>query len=568
MTDITASIVAKMRHPVLVLDRDLTVALTNPAFRTLFRVSEEQCAGHPLAELGNGQWNIPALLAKLAEVRDTRAEVTGFRVEHDFPSIGPRTALVNARYLEEDPGPNRILIAIEDITERERTRFELEGQKEFADKIVDASRDALLILHWDLRVHSANQTFYDTFRVDPAETEGRLVYELGHGQWDIPRLRELLEDVLPENNTFDDFEVAHDFPGIGQKTMLLNARRIDHMQLILLAIEDVTERERSIEALRASEERLRKVLETEAVGVLFFDGSGTVTGANDAFLEMTGYTRADVESGALSWRSMTPEDWMPETEAQRSRLAETGRIAPFEKQYIQKDGTRRWMMVAGRDLGDGTVCQYMIDIDARKQAETERELLARELSHRVKNTLAVVQSLAKMTNGRLRTIEEYREAFLGRLDALARSHSLLLEDHWRSTDLRSLVELTVSAFKVDHPEMIVVEGDSVMLTAKQAMGLGLVLHELGTNAVKHGALSVRNGHLRIAWWIEDADGGQVHLTWREREGPPVSPPDAGGFGTEMIQQTCSYELDGEARLDFAPEGLACAIAFPLEQPGS
>lgn len=248
------------------------------------------------------------------------------------------------------------------------------------------------------------------------------------------------------------------------------------------------------------------------------------------------------------------------------KLADTGRIGPFEKEFLLRDGTRCWMMVVGRDLGDGNVVEYVIDIDDRKQAEIERELLARELSHRVKNTLAVVQSLARMTNGRLRTIEEYREVFLGRLDALARSHSLLLEDHWRSTELSSLVDLTVNAFKVDHPEMIVVEGDSVMLTAKQAMGLGLVLHELGTNAVKHGALSVQAGRLRIAWWIEETEGNLVHLTWRERDGPPVSPPDTRGFGMEMIEQTVSYELDGGARLDFAPEGVGCEITFPLEQP--
>lgn len=129
MTDITASIVTTMRHPVLILDRELRVVLTNPAFRTLFRVSGEQYAGRPLAELGNGQWDMPALLRSLGEVRDGRAEITDFRVDHDFERIGRRAMLLNARCFEGDPGPERrVLVAIEDVTERERDRFKLEAR--------------------------------------------------------------------------------------------------------------------------------------------------------------------------------------------------------------------------------------------------------------------------------------------------------------------------------------------------------------------------------------------------------------------------------------------------------
>ncbi len=131
---------------------------------------------------------------------------------------------LNARRLRREGGTDRILLAISDETEREDLLFELEGRKEFAEKLIDSVREGLLILDWDLRVHSANKSFYEMFRVDPAETEGRPVYEIGNGQWDIPALRALLEDVLPENNTFDDFEVEHEFEHIGRRVMLLNAR--------------------------------------------------------------------------------------------------------------------------------------------------------------------------------------------------------------------------------------------------------------------------------------------------------------------------------------------------------
>lgn len=121
----------------------------------------------------------------------------------------------------------------------------LEDDKDLAQKIVDTVREPMLVLDVDLRVHSANNSFYRNFQVEPGETVGRLVYDLGNGQWDIAALRELLENVLPHNHFFNDFEVQHDFENLGHRAMLLNARRVDHLQLILLAIEDVTERSRA-----------------------------------------------------------------------------------------------------------------------------------------------------------------------------------------------------------------------------------------------------------------------------------------------------------------------------------
>ena len=139
------------------------------------------------------------------------------------------------------------------------TREELRAAKEYAEMIVDAVREALLVMDLDLRVQSANQSFYDKFQVSPEETGGRLVYELGNGQWDIPELRELLEDILPENKVVDDFEVKQEFEHLGERTMLLNARQMDEHELILLAIEDVTERRNT----RRELERLNETLEKE-----------------------------------------------------------------------------------------------------------------------------------------------------------------------------------------------------------------------------------------------------------------------------------------------------------------
>ena len=132
---------------------------------------------------------------------------------------------------------------------------------------------------------------------------------------------------------------------------------------------DMTERHRFEQALRDSEERLRRVLETDAVGVLFFDGTGTLVQANEVFLKMTGYTREQVSSRKLTWRTMTPPEYVEASEAQMERFAQTGRIGPYEKEYFLADGSRRWMLFAGRDLGDGTIAEYCVDISDRKRAE-------------------------------------------------------------------------------------------------------------------------------------------------------------------------------------------------------
>src|SRR5207245_10602103 len=149
-----------------------------------------------------------------------------------------------------------------------------------------------------------------------------------------------------------------------------------------------------------SEIRLRQVLETSTVGVLFLDADGTVIDTNKAFQYMTGYSQAEIDARELNWRKMTPPEWISFSQEQFDKLQRTGLLGPYEKEYQRKNGSRCWMLFAGRKLDDGTIAEYCIDISGRKRAEQERELLASELSHRVKNTLAVVEVLASQTTAK------------------------------------------------------------------------------------------------------------------------------------------------------------------------
>src|SRR6186713_194940 len=168
--------------------------------------------------------------------------------------------LLNGRKLRAGQHGELLVLAMEDVTQRRRSEADLKAIETYAQNIVDTVRAPLLILDATLRVRSANRAFYQTFQVTPGETEGHLIYELGNGQWDIPDLRTLLEDIVPKSSFFDDFELAHTFPTIGRRVMVLNARKLQagsHGELLVLAMGDVTER-------RRVEEEVAKAREAEA----------------------------------------------------------------------------------------------------------------------------------------------------------------------------------------------------------------------------------------------------------------------------------------------------------------
>jgi signal transduction histidine kinase/DNA-binding response OmpR family regulator len=241
-------IVDTVREPLLMLDTALRVRSANSAFYKTFGVTCEETENLPIYELGNGQWNIPALRTLLEEVMSTGSVFNDFELEHTFPLIGQRVMVLNARKLRPGSHADRLVLAIEDVTERRATQASLRAIESYAQDIVDTVRKPLLILDPALRVRSGNRAFYDTFAVSAAETEGRLIYELGNGQWNVPALRTLLEEIIPRSSVFNDFELEHDFPAIGRRVMLLNARKLkagDHDELLVLAVEDVTERRRT-----------------------------------------------------------------------------------------------------------------------------------------------------------------------------------------------------------------------------------------------------------------------------------------------------------------------------------
>src|SRR5688572_22711125 len=250
-------IVDTVREPLLMLDTNLRVQSANRAFYETFHVSAAETENQLIYQLGNGQWDIPDLRTLLEDVIPTSSVFNDFELEHTFPIIGRRVMLLNGRKLRAGSHSAIIVLAMEDVTERRRSEADLRAIETYAQDIVDTVREPLLILDTTLRVQSGNRAFYQTFKVSPDETENRLIYELGNGQWDIPALRTLLEDIVPKSSVFNDFELEHDFPALGRRVMLLNARKLQaghHGELLVLAMEDVTERRRAEEEVAKAKE--------------------------------------------------------------------------------------------------------------------------------------------------------------------------------------------------------------------------------------------------------------------------------------------------------------------------
>ena len=201
-----------------------------------------------------------------------------------------------------------------------------------------------------------------------------------------------------------------------------------------------------------------------------------------------------------------------------------------------------------------------IDITDLKQAEERRTLLIREVDHRARNALAVVQSIVRLTKAK--TIDNYVRAVEGRIRALSTAHVLLSESRWEGADLSGLVDEELAPYKTGEAERIFVEGPAVFLQPSTAQILALVLHELATNAAKYGALSNTSGSVQLSWRL---DNGDLHLEWQETGGPSVADPASRGYGTKVITESVERQLDGTATFDWRPGGLCFAMSTPFTQ---
>src|SRR6186713_83867 len=341
--------------------------------------------------------------------------------------------LLNGRKLRAGQHGELLVLAMEDVTQRRRSEADLKAIETYAQNIVDTVREPLLILDATLRVRSANRAFYQTFHVTPGETEGRLIYELGNGQWDIPDLRTLLEDIVPTSSVFDDFELEHTFPAIGRRVMLLNARKLaagHHGELLVLAMEDVTARKRAEEALLEAGALQSAIFNSENFSSIATDEKGVIQIFNVGAERMLGYGASDVMNKITPAEISDPQELIARAEALSLELgtlitpgfealvfkASRGIEDIYELTYIRKDGSRFPAVVSVTALRDeqNAIIGYLLigtDNTARKQAE-EALLKAGALQSAIFNS-ANFSSIATDAKGVIQIFNVGAERMLG-----------------------------------------------------------------------------------------------------------------------------------------------------------
>jgi PAS domain S-box-containing protein len=340
-------------------------------------------------------------------------------------------------------------------------------------------------------------------------------------------------------------------------------------------MQDITVSRRVEEAWRESLQRLAATYAHAAIGITEVDEDGRLLRVNETTCAITGYSRDELLQTSIF--DITHPDDLEWDRANHYQQA-TGKADSYvlEKRLIRKDGRVIWVDVRSSTVRDAAGrflygIRVVHDITHRKEAEQRQKLLLDELNHRVKNTLATVQSLATQTLRGAGSPEQFRRTFEARLVALSKTHDLLTTHSWQGAALDAVVSQQLNPYAAD-PSRLVVEGDPVALTPRAALALSMVLHELTTNAAKYGALSTPAGRLEVRWRIERREEGAgwpdcVKLTWHESGGPAVTPPERRGFGSRLIERSTT-ELDGEAQLEFAPAGLRYSVTVPLTPANS
>jgi len=493
-----------------------------------------------------------------------RGGTLAIRLEHNNKVYGLLVTSVPAAFagdeeehslLQEVAGD--IAFALHDMEleeARQRAERAVAEARAYAEGIVETVREPLVVLDAELRVISANPSFYRTFKITPEESEGRLIYELDNRQWDIAGLRELLEQILPQNTKFDDFEVEHDFPAIGRKVMLLNARRIyreaNKTQMILLAIEDITKRKQAEEALRESEDKYRTIFETTGTATVIIEEDTTISLANSEFEKLSGYSKEELEC-KKSWTEFVAKDDLERMkEYHRLRRIDPD-AAPkqYEFRFIDRKGNVKDILLT-TDIIPETKKSVasLLDITRRKEAEKKaREIetlkeidrlrsgLLANVSHELRTPLTSIKGFAStLLDPEVKWSEEEQRDFLQTIDQESDRLIRLI------SDLLDMSRLEASALKLErakyqvskildsindgltklteHHQLKVIVPAELPPVSVDQMRIGQVLTNLVENATK---FSPQGSEITIEAKLESA-GGQIIVSVADR-GQGIAP---------------------------------------------
>jgi PAS domain S-box-containing protein len=333
--------------------------------------------------------------------------------------------------------------------------------------------------------------------------------------------------------------------------------------------ERTAELEASAMLLQESEQQLRLATEAAEIGLWDVDNVANALFWPPRVKAMFGISPDVPVTMADFYAGLHPDD-KAATMAAFASACDPDQRALYDVEYRtigKEDGLVRWVAAKGRAMfnAEGRCVRVVgtaVDITERKQAEERQLLLAREVDHRARNALAVVQAIVRLT--RSNSQQGYIEAVEGRIHALAQAHTLLSESRWEGADVRTLVGEELAPYRDGDAARVKIEGPAVILSPEKAQNLALALHELATNSAKYGALSVARGTLAVDW---RTDRNILTLNWRESGGPQVQAPVSQGFGTKILNASIKHQIGGNVVWDWRPGGLHCTVQLPIEREG-
>jgi len=345
---------------------------------------------------------------------------------------------------------------------------------------------------------------------------------------------------------------------------------IDNARLYQAAQREIAARKSAEEDLRESEKRFRAMADNIPQLAWMARPGGFIFWYNQRWFDYTGTTLEQMQG--WGWASVHHPDYVDGVVERIQHSWDTGE--PWEDTFPlrSKDGEYRWFLSRALPIHDaeGRIILWFgtnTDVTEQRQADELRQLLAREVDHRAKNALTVVQSLLRLTPAQGEEAKRFATTVGHRVAAMARAHGLLSAERWAGVDLSTLAKEELAAYTSPDSDDVLLQGPPLRLPADVAQSISMLLHELATNAAKHGALSMPSGRLEVIWTYDQAGDGDLRLSWRETGGPPVTPPPPGarrGFGSRLIEMTVR-QLGGEMDFDWKPEGLHCVLHLPADR---
>jgi PAS domain S-box-containing protein len=444
--------------------------------------------------------------------------------------------------------------------------FTLRGAQEPYRILVERMHEGALTLSADGLILYSNRHFAALIERPLEQIVGRPLAEFVPPS-DVPALKALLADGARWSVRRELCLQGRDdtIPTLAAASPLID----EASSAVLLIVTDLTAQKHS-EEIAAAEQFARSILEQATDAVLVCNRAGRITHASWAAdrlfgqpltgqaawqalpLQIGGAEATDIHEPAISVQALVHQALAGQsTHRLEAALGQPGRL---RQHFLVSAGPLRDRV--GEPIG---CILTLTDITERKQAEVHQTMLVAELNHRVKNILAVVQSVASQTVASSPSVGQFRTAFEGRLRAISLAHDILTQLRWGQVDLEHLVERSLAPYRGG--ARVAWSGPTLLLAAQSVVSLAMVLHELSTNAAKYGAFANGGGRVEIAW--RRLDGDMAELTWSEHEGPALVGAPVPGFGSKLISRVMSYDLQGSAKMRYEPDGLVCRLTFRL-----